>query len=74
MTCSAFLYNNEKNIEEKNAENNNEPPNLLLFFTIEIKQPRMMTSQDLGSLSSFALKEKNQQTSFSTTLRKKCKK
>jgi hypothetical protein len=34
----------KKNIEEKNVENNNEPPSLLLFFAIEIKQPRMMTS------------------------------
>jgi hypothetical protein len=62
-----FCTTTKKNIKEKNAKNNNKPPSLLLFFAIEIKQPRMMTSQDLGSLSSFALKEKNQQTSFSTT-------
>jgi hypothetical protein len=66
MTCGAFLYNNEKNAKEKNVENNNEPFSLLLFFATKTRQPRMTTSQDLGSLSSFAPKEKNQQTLFFT--------
>jgi len=37
MTCGAFLYNNEKYAKEKNAENNNEPFSLLLFFATKTR-------------------------------------
>jgi len=45
-------------IKKQNVENDNKPRGLLLFFAIEAKQPRTTTSQDLDSLSSFALEEK----------------
>jgi hypothetical protein len=44
--------------EEKNAKNDNELGCLLSSSVTETKQPRTTMSRDLGSLSSFALKEK----------------
>jgi len=65
-------------IKKQNVENDNKPRGLLLFFAIEAKQPRTTTSQDLDSLSSFALEEKKnddklRSLSPSSTLEKKTK-